>query len=434
MNINKKKVAFHTLGCKLNFAETSALSRSLPDEYFEKTASNFDADIHVINTCSVTGTADKKCRQLIKHIIKQNPDSIIIVTGCYAQLRPEEAAAIPGVDLVLGTNEKFSLASYISPEIQKHNPEIHSGILTPEDKFFHAFSAGDRTRSFLKIQDGCDYKCSYCTIPKARGTSRNPSINSLIEEVKEIAARQIREIVLTGVNIGDFGKSTGDNLEQLLHKLTDIEGIMRYRISSVEPNLLTEEIIRFVADNDKMMPHFHIPLQNGSNKILRLMRRRYKREVFADKVLHIKDMIPLAGIGADIITGFPGETDEDFEETYEFIKSLPLTYLHVFPYSERPGTDAVLLPGKVSNKTKEIRSKALIALSMQKHLDFMKLNEGHEDEVLFEALNDNGRISGFSRNYIRAETTWNPDLTGKIVKVRLMGIADTGRMNVEILK
>lgn len=432
-NIKKKKVAFHTLGCKLNFAETSTMSRSFPSEAFERVPASSKADIYVINTCSVTDAADRKCRQAIKKFIHLSPDAFIAVVGCYAQLNPQEISSIPGVDLVLGTNEKYDIAEYISNNKKKPTPEIHSCDLSSDDRFFPSSSAGDRTRSFLKIQDGCDYVCSYCTIPFARGKSRNPEISTLITEAERIASTGIKEIVITGVNIGDFGRSTGDTFAELLRKLVKISGIERYRISSIEPNLLTDEIISLAAENGKILPHFHIPLQSGCNKILGLMRRRYNREVFASRIMEIKNKLPMAGIGADVIVGFPGETDEDFNDTYDFLKNLPLSYLHVFSFSERPGTVAGKLPGKVPHTDIEERSKTLNVLSHKKNEEFCRLNTGKEANVLFERTRHAGFITGFTDNYIKVEYPWQSKLTGEIRKVRLTGINDDGKMNVELI-
>ncbi len=433
MDQEKKKVAFHTLGCKLNFAETSTISRSFPPERFDRVPAGAMADIYVINTCSVTDAADKKCRQAIKKFIHRSPEAFIAVVGCYAQLKPQEISSIPGVDLVLGTNEKFNIAEYASTYKKKAGAEIHSCELTTEDTFNKAYSMGDRTRSFLKVQDGCDYGCSYCTIPFARGKSRNPGITSLLAEAKEIAGKGIKEIVLTGVNIGDFGKSTGESLTGLMKELVKVDGIERYRISSIEPNLLTDELIAMAASNPRILPHFHIPLQSGSNRILGLMRRRYAREVFASRAAMIKEKLPLAGLGADVITGFPGETDEDFADTLAFLEKMPVTYLHVFTYSERPGTVAEKMPGKVPHNIKESRSKILSALSERKNLEFCRNNVGLTSRVLFESSKTEGMITGFTSNYIRAEHTWEPSLKGQIKKVLLKETGQSGRMQTEII-
>jgi threonylcarbamoyladenosine tRNA methylthiotransferase MtaB len=422
MNKNKKKVAFHTLGCKLNFAETSTISRSFPEEKFERVPANSKADIYVINTCSVTDAADKKCRQAIKKFITLSPGAFIAVVGCYAQLKPQELSSIPGVDLVLGTNEKFGLGEYVTDFEKRQKAEIHSCDLSSTDIFIPSYSMGDRTRSFLKVQDGCDYGCSYCTIPLARGRSRNPEISSIIGEAEKIAGRGVKEIVITGVNIGDFGKQTGESFTALLKELVKVQGIERFRISSIEPNLLTDELLEMTAINEKILPHFHIPLQSGCNKILGLMRRRYTR-----------DKMPLAGIGADVIVGFPGESSADFEDTYSFLLGMALSYLHVFTFSERPDTIAVKLPEKVPHGEKEIRSKRLTTLSEMKNLEFNKLNIGQLTNVLFERTRSEGLITGFTSNYIRVEHPWQSRLAGQIKKVKLNSISPTGRMSVEIV-
>ncbi len=405
----------------------------MPQDRFEKVPAGQKADIYVISTCSVTDAADRKCRQAIRKFIHQSPDAFIAVVGCYSQLRPDEISAIPGVDLVLGINEKYDLAEYIAGHSKGQKTEIHSCELSGKDIFRHSFSAGDRTRSFLKVQDGCDYKCSYCTVPLARGMSRNPDIKSLVKEAESIANKGVREIVLTGVNIGDFGRSTGESFNDLLAEITRTDGIDRIRISSIEPNLLNDELIEMALCNRKILPHFHIPLQSGNNKILGLMRRRYLREVFAERVSRIKEKLPFAGIGADVIVGFPGETDTDFEDTWSFLKDLPLSYLHVFTYSERPGTDARNLPGKVSRRVSEERSKKLISLSDLKKQEFFNLNKGRLENVLFERKRTNGMIDGFTGNYIKVEHPWMPELTGQIKKVKLTGASAHGKMSVEIV-
>jgi len=432
-NLTRKKIAFHTLGCKLNFTETSAISRLFPEDQFERVPATQQADIYIINTCTVTDTADKKCRQAIKKFIHRSPNAFIAVVGCYAQLKPQEISSIPGVDLVLGNNEKFDISYYLSNLTKRSKPHVYSCALSPSDKFIDACSAGDRTRSFLKVQDGCDYGCAYCTVPLARGHSRNPDIASLVTEAERIAGKGIKEIVLTGVNIGDFGKSTGEPFILLIKELADVKGIERIRLSSIEPNLLTDELIELVRHNKKILPHFHIPLQSGCNKILGLMKRRYKRELFSNRIEKIKKIIPFAGIGADVITGFPEETDDNFEETYTFIEKLPVTYLHVFTFSERPGTTATGLPGKVSHEEKEKRSRKLISLSELKHHQFMNLNIGQTADVLFEKTRSGGMISGFSGNYLRVEYPWQDGLAGEIKKVSMKGISLSGKMNIEII-
>jgi len=433
METERKKVAFHTLGCKLNFAETSTISRSFPEDRFERVPASSKADIYVINTCSVTDSADKKCRQAIKKFIAMSPGAFIAVVGCYAQLKPQEISAIPGVDLVLGTNEKFDISDYIAGINKNEKAEIHSCDLTSTDSYNASFSLGDRTRSFLKIQDGCDYGCSYCTIPLARGRSRNPEIPLILREAEEIASRGIKEIVITGVNIGDFGKSTGGSFAGLLKELVMVRGIDRIRISSIEPNLLTDELIALTVTNGKILPHFHIPLQSGSDKILGLMRRRYTRDLFASKIKLVLNKLPLAGIGADVIVGFPGESDSDFEDTYSFLEALPLSYLHVFSFSERPDTIAFQLPGKVSFSEKDKRSKSLIALSQKKNIIFNTLNIGQVTNVLFERNHSQGLITGFTSNYIRVEYPWSPGLAGQIRKVKLNNIGTSGKMNIELI-
>jgi threonylcarbamoyladenosine tRNA methylthiotransferase MtaB len=432
MVAKRRKVAFHTLGCKLNFAETSTISRSFPKDKYERVPASEKADIYIINTCSVTDVADKKCRQSIKKFISRSPDAFIAVVGCYAQLNPQEISDIPGVDLVVGTYEKFDLPEYIEnykkTQVIVHSDEPH----LPE--FSTSYSVGDRTRSFLKVQDGCDYGCAYCTIPKARGRSRNTGISTIVEEAREISERGIREIVLTGVNIGDFGKSTGESFIDLLRALIKTDGIERIRLSSLEPNLITDDLIELVAGDKRLMPHFHIPLQSGNNKILALMRRRYRAEHFVERIEKIKSLIPLAGIGADVITGFPGENETDFEVTRSLIENLPLSYLHVFPYSMRPGTIAADLPGQVSSSEKERRGRILKALSGSKSLIFKQMNSGIVHEVLFETTKSNGMITGFTGNYLRIELPWQTKLAGKIVKVRIAGITESGGLTAEIIQ
>jgi threonylcarbamoyladenosine tRNA methylthiotransferase MtaB len=433
MEITKKKVAFHTLGCKLNFAETSTISRSFPEDQFEKVSAGTKADIYVINTCSVTDTADRKCRQAIKKFINQSPEAVIAVVGCYAQLNPEEISSIPGVDIVLGTNEKFDAAKYLEKSGKRDKPEIHSCDLSDPGIFYPSFSMGDRTRSFLKVQDGCDYRCSYCTVPIARGRSRNQDIRSIVVEAEKIAVKGIKEIVLTGVNIGDFGKSTGESFTSLLMELVKVDGIERFRISSIEPNLLTEELISFTGDCKKVLPHFHVPLQSGSDNVLRLMKRRYRRDLFEERIRIIRKEMPLAGIGADVIVGFPGESDNDFEDTFSFLNEMQLSYFHVFNFSERPGTPAEKMPGKIPFRTREKRSKKLLSLSAEKHLEFCKQNIGQTAEVLFEHNRNEGMITGFTGNYIRAEYPWDARLAGNVKKVKLTGISGSGRMTAELI-
>jgi threonylcarbamoyladenosine tRNA methylthiotransferase MtaB len=433
MEILKKKVAFQTLGCKLNFAETSSITRSLPEDQFERVPANAKADIYVINTCSVTDAADKKCRQAIKKFINRSPDAFIVVVGCYAQLNPREISSIPGVDLVLGTNEKFRLPDYLQETGKRQITEVHSYGLTGNNNFHPSYSLGDRTRSFLKVQDGCDYGCSYCTVPLARGHSRNQGLRSLVGEAENIARKGVKEVVITGVNIGDYGKSTGESFVSLLRELVKVEGIERFRISSIEPNLLTDELIELTADSEKILPHFHIPLQSGSDKVLGLMRRRYNRDLFKSRIILIREKMPFAGIGADMIVGFPGESDFDFEDSYSFIDQMPLSYLHVFNFSERPGTFAEKMTCKIPFSVREKRSKRLISLSKDKHLDFCKVNIGRVSNVLFEHTRSEGMITGFTENYLRAEYPWKASLAGSIKRVRLTGISDSGRISTELI-
>ncbi len=432
MKTEKKKVAFHTLGCKLNFAETSTIARSFPEDQFEKVPTGRKADIYIINTCTVTGTADRKCRQTIKRFINRSPEAFIVVVGCYAQLKPEEISGIPGVDLVLGMNEKFDISNYLNNHDKKKKGVIHSCRLASSDNFNHSWSIGERTRSFLKVQDGCDYGCAYCTIPMARGRSKNPEIRTLVEEARNISDRGIKEVVITGVNIGDFGKSTGEKFSHLLKELVKVKGIERFRLSSIEPDLLRDEVIELIAGNYKILPHFHMPLQSGCNRILGLMRRRYNRELFEERVKSIKSLIPYAGIGADVIAGFPGETASEFEDTLSFLEKLPLSYLHVFPFSERPGTVAAAFPGKVSSGEKEIRSKKLLALSASKHIEFQSLNIGHTADVLFENTKISGMISGYTGSYIRVQYPWDQELAGAIKRVILTGVSPSGNMSIQL--
>jgi len=428
----KRKVAFHTLGCKLNFAETSTIARTFPHEKFERVSADSHADIYVINTCTVTDTADRKCRQAVRKFVHHNPDAFIAVVGCYAQLRREEAASIEGVDLVLGTYEKFDIARYIDNLEKRTAPEIHSCESVDTVGFMSSWSAGDRTRSFLKVQDGCDYHCSYCTVPLARGKSRNLAVSEIVAEAEKIAASGVREIVLTGVNVGDFGKSTGETLEQLLESLLKVNGLERLRLSSIEPNLVTDRIIDIISEGRVLLPHFHMPLQSGNDRVLGLMRRRYRREVFRDRVMKIREKIPDAGIGADVIVGFPGETDDDHAETYSFLESLPLSYLHVFAFSPRPGTPAANLPGAVNRQEKEKRSRQLIRLSESRRMQFMRSASGQIHDVLFEKRGHDGTVSGLTGNYIRVMTPWTKGLPGSIRRVKLTTLRDDSSMNCEL--
>ncbi len=418
----QRSVAFHTLGCKLNFSETSTLSRLLEHEGFEKKHFDETADIYVINTCSVTDNADKECRHLVRRIQRNTPESLVVITGCYAQLKPQEIASIPGVDLVLGASEKFNIVKHLSELSKGDSAKICSCEIDEVTGFNASFSANDRTRTFLKVQDGCDYTCSFCTIPKARGKSRSDTIANVLENVKELAKTQVKEIVLTGVNLGDFGKGPEGNKKNnedfltLLEQLDEVRGIERYRISSIEPNLLTNEIIEFVAKSKKLMPHFHIPLQSGSNTMLAAMRRRYKRELYTERVAFIKQLMPHCSIGVDVIVGFPGETEELFKETFDFLHSLDVSYLHVFTYSEREGTDALNLKPVVPISIRNERNKKLRNLSYMKLQYFTQQHVGKQRKVLFEKYNKDGIMEGYSDNYIRIATPYRKEWANEIVE------------------
>jgi len=417
--LDLKKVAFHTLGCKLNFSETSEIGRQLEDAGFERVPFGQPADVTVIHSCSVTGSADRKTRQAIHKAVHTSPDGFIVAMGCLAQLKPEEIASWPGVDLVLGTNDKFDLLNYLGDTRKKTKAEIHSCEIAGQGKFFPAHSSGERTRAFLKVQDGCDYTCSYCTIPKARGQSRNPTISIITEEARELASEGLQEIVLTGINIGDFGKSTGESFIDLVRALDQTEEILRFRISSIEPNLITHELIHFVSASQRFAPHFHIPLQSGCDRILKLMHRRYLRQVFAEKVIRIKELMPDACIGADVIAGFPGETDEDFLDECSFIQSLPLSYLHVFTYSERPGTPASGMTGRVPERIRDERSKTLHKISTQLKIRFYQTLIGQVHLVIFEQKQRDGTMIGFTDNYAEVVLPWNPAMVHKAVRIRI---------------
>jgi len=423
-----RTVAFHTLGCKLNFSETSSLSRILENEGFEKKEFDEHADVYVINTCSVTDNADKECRQIVRRIQRKAPKSLVVITGCYAQLKPKEIAEIPGVSLVLGAAEKFNIAQHIRELAKGDSAKICSCDITEVSGFHSSWSVNDRTRTFLKVQDGCDYNCSFCTIPMARGKSRSDNIANVVKNAEELAAKGVKEIVLTGVNLGDFGKAPDEamnvisisgreeNFFSLVKELDKIEGIQRFRISSIEPNLLTNEIIEFVANSDKFMPHFHIPLQSGSNKILGLMRRRYKRELYADRVKLIKTLMPHCAIGVDVIVGFPGETEDEFKETFDFLHSLDISYLHVFTYSERDNTHALTLKPVVPMNIRHERNKTLRNLSYMKLQYFTGQHVGQTRKALFEDHNKNGMMEGYTDNYIRITTPYRHEWANEIVE------------------
>ena len=420
-----RTVAFHTLGCKLNFSETSTLSRMLEQEGFEKKEFDDQADVYVINTCSVTDNADKECRQIVRRIQRKAPESLVVITGCYAQLKPKEISEIPGVNLVLGAAEKFNLAKHIRELSKGDSAKICSCDIEEVTGFNSSFSINDRTRTFLKVQDGCDYNCSFCTIPLARGRSRSDSIQNVIKNVEHLASHGVKEIVLTGVNLGDFRPPTQEggtsaqpkeNFFSLVKELDRVNGIHRYRISSIEPNLLTNDIIEFVANSDKFMPHFHIPLQSGSNRILGLMRRRYKRELYADRVALIKTLMPHCCIGVDVIVGFPGESDDDFKETFDFLHSLDISYLHVFTYSERDNTQALNIKPVVPINIRHDRNKALRNLSYMKMQYFTAQHAGQTRKVLFEGHNENAMMEGYTDNYIRITTPYRREYANEIVE------------------
>ena len=430
-----KKAAFTTLGCKLNFSETSIISRKVVAAGFEKTDFNTKADIYVINTCTVTDNADKKFKQYVKQALKHNPNAMVVAIGCYAQLKPEELADVDGVDMVLGIEEKFNLPHYITELSKKPKAEIHSCEVAESTAFFSAYSSGDRTRSFLKIQDGCDYPCTYCTIPLARGKGRNGTVEQIVKNARQIARDGIKEIVITGVNIGTFkddSNGTTRKFIDLIKALDKVEGIERYRISSIEPNLLTDEIIEFVAGSKKFVPHFHIPLQSGSNALLKRMKRRYLRELYAEKVAKIKSLMPDAAIGVDVIVGFPGETDELFLETYRFVNELDVAYLHVFTYSERPNTEAVLMDGVVPKQIRNKRSKMLRGLSAKKLTAFYQTQLGTTHKVLFEKAEKDHQMFGFTENYVKISFPYDDKLVNTVQKVQLKNIDQQGNVTAEI--
>lgn len=429
-----KKVAFYTLGCKLNFSETSTIGRAFEAAGYAKVKFDDTPDIFVINTCSVTENADKKCRQLVKKALKINPNGFVAIIGCFAQLKPKQIAEIPGVDIVLGANEKFNIVEHIESLEKNEETIISNENIKKTKEFIPAFSMGDRTRSFLKIQDGCDYFCTFCTIPLARGKSRNASIETTIGEAKKIAATKVKEVVLTGVNIGDFGQGDDENFFELTKALDTVDGIDRFRISSIEPNLLSDEIIEFCLNKaQRFVPHFHIPLQSGSDKLLKAMRRKYERSVFENRVKAIKQFAPNACIGADVIVGFPGETDEDFLETVQFINQLDLSYLHVFTYSERANTTAIKLGDPVPMNVRKERSKQLHILSDKKKRAFYESNIGKIGTVLFENEENGGVMHGFTENYVKVKTNYDAKLANTFQKVQLTEIDRDGVMKVELL-
>ncbi len=419
-----RTIALHTLGCKLNYSETSAIERLLVNDGFIKKDFTDAADVYVINTCSVTENADKECRQLVRRVQRQSPEAMVVIMGCYAQLKPKEIAEIPGVDLVLGAAEKFNITAHLKELTHGNSAKICSCEIEDLEGFHSSFSLNDRTRTFLKVQDGCDYNCSFCTIPMARGRSRSNSTENVLSEIKKIKEAGVKEIVLTGINLGDFGKNgsgkkTGENFYSLLKEIERFNGVDRYRISSIEPNLLTAEIIELVANSKKIMPHFHIPLQSGSNKILGMMRRRYKRELYAEKVALIKKLIPHCCIGVDVITGFPGETQKDSKETIDFLLDLDVSYFHVFTYSERANTFALNIEPVVPVNIRHDRTKTLRSLSYKKMQQFIREHSGQTRKVLFEGKNKNGTIDGFTDNYIKVTVPFREEWTNEIIDWRI---------------
>ncbi len=432
-----KKAAFYTLGCKLNFSETSTIARDFSSEGYKRVEFSEHADIYVINTCSVTENADKRFKTIVKQAQKSNPDAFIAAIGCYAQLKPQELADVDGVDLVLGATEKFKITSYINdllenPDRSNEGGQVHACEIEEADFYVGSYSIGDRTRAFLKVQDGCDYKCTYCTIPLARGISRSDTLENVLNNAAEISAQGIKEIVLTGVNIGDYGKGEFGNKKhehtffELCEALDKVPGIERLRISSIEPNLLKNETIDFVASSRTFVPHFHIPLQTGSNDLLKLMRRRYMRELYQERVQRIREVMPHACIGVDVIVGFPGETEERFLETYHFLNELDISYLHVFTYSERDNTPAAIMEGVVPKNIRHKRSKMLRGLSAKKRRAFYEKMLGNTHTVLFEGENKEGYIHGFTENYVKVKHPWNPELVNTLHHVELTSIDEDG--------
>ncbi len=428
-----KTVAFYTLGCKLNFSETSTIGRMFEETGYKKVEFHEKADVYVINTCSVTENADKKCRKIVKEALKYSPGAFITIVGCYAQLKPDEIAAIPGVNAVLGASEKFKLLELLGNFEKQETAQVYNNEIAQAKDYYCSYSINDRTRTFLKVQDGCDYSCSFCTIPLARGSSRSDTVANILNTAREIAATEVKEIVLTGVNIGDYGLIQGTrvhNFLSLIQELDTLEGIDRFRISSIEPNLLSDEIIEFVAGSKKFVPHFHIPLQSGSNKILKLMRRRYQRELYTERVARIKSIMPDCCIGVDVIVGFPGETREDFLDTYQFLNDLDISYLHVFTYSERDNTLASTLPGTVPAQERAERSKMLHILSDKKKRFFYETQLGKKVQVLWEADVEKGKMYGFSHNYVKVTTPYDPLLVNELKEVKLTRINDENTVEV----
>lgn len=431
-----KTVAFHTLGCKLNFSETSTIARNLLDNGYERVEFSEPSDVYVINTCSVTANADKECRTIVKNAMKANPEGFVVVVGCYAQLKPQEIAEMEGVDLVLGATEKFNIVDYLDDLNKENDAIVHSCEIEEADFYVGSYSIGDRTRAFLKVQDGCDYKCTYCTIPLARGISRSDTMENVLKNAREIAEQGIKEIVLTGVNIGDYGKGEFGNKKhehtflELVQELDKVENIERLRISSIEPNLLRNEIIEFVSKSERFVPHFHIPLQSGSDVILKKMKRRYLTKLYRERIQKVREVMPHACIGVDVIVGFPGETEELFLETYNFLNSLPISYLHVFTYSERDNTEAIDFEGIVPQHIRKQRNKMLRILSEKKRVAFYQSQLGTTQKVLWEADNKNGKMHGFTQNYVKVETDFDEELINQTEMVDLVMLNSGGNVNV----
>jgi threonylcarbamoyladenosine tRNA methylthiotransferase MtaB len=428
-----KKVAFYTLGCKLNYSETSSIGRLFTQAGFNTVEFSDTPDVFVINTCSVTENADKKCKKIVKEALKISPNAYVTIVGCYAQLKPKEIAEIPGVDMVLGAAEKFQIVDYLTDLTKNPKTLVYNQPVSEANEFVPSYSFGDRTRTFLKVQDGCDYSCTFCTIPLARGASRSDTIENAVEQARQIATSGVKEIVLTGVNLGDFGIRNGnreDKFFDLVKALDEVEGIERIRISSIEPNLLSDEIIEFVSTSKRFVPHFHIPLQSGSDKILGLMRRRYRRDLYASRVAKIKEVMPNCCIGVDVIVGFPGETREDFVDTYNFLNRLDVSYLHVFTYSERENTPAVEMKGTVPGSARADRSKMLHILSDKKRRAFYETQLGKIDEVLFEGDIKDGFMHGFTRNYVKVKAKYDPVLVNEIKAVYLTEISPDGDVEI----
>ena len=431
--MGQKRVSFHTLGCKLNFSESSTLAREFERGGYLRVEPSEPTDVAVINSCSVTEHADKKCRNIIRKIHRRNPNAIIAVTGCYAQLKPNDIAAIEGVDIVLSNNDKGDLFRRVEEIHEKGKATVYSCSVENLTRFFAAYSSADRTRSFLKVQDGCDYKCAYCTIHYARGSSRNMPIADIVEEAKEIAAAGQKEIVITGINTGDFGRTTGEKFIDLLRALNEVEGIERYRISSIEPNLITDEIIEFCASSPKFVPHFHIPLQSGSTHILGLMRRRYTAERYRERIAKIRELMPDAFLGVDVIVGFPGEGEQEFMETYRLLEEVGASFLHIFPFSERPGTPAVEMPNKVQSRISTERVSRLEELSDRRHKSFAEKYLGSVREVLFESTDRNGLMYGYTDNYLRVSAPYDTALINNICAVRLLDFDAEGNITSEMV-